>query len=544
MVAAGVGALRPGPLVALGTFGVCLTIAILCHGAAACGVYAPDPFGGALFLLQSIYAALGLIPYLDYGFLYPPGIAMFFGSLLHLADNGSVMKVVWTSSFILLSANVYVAARLAQGREWLSCAGVYFILGGLAALIWADGGGEPFSLWLLLLIVLLTVQVLRSGISPVRLLAVGLASTALALVRWDRALGLAGVEAALAGLGWGSIALLNIGRQHVLGIRPQGGRLIASLGATLLGIVAAFALIFWYTFKNSAWAEAQMFIFDLPVRILPFRTLPLPRIGRNFGPSSQWLTSIVAIGTLVVAGVITMLRSRKHIGVTSLSFFELGVLCAGPVALVPYAFGRADAWHFYPLTFVTCAAAMVAMFLSESRLFRVACAVGLVLSMLPVLQKLKAIGGQFSDGLSRCGHFERELDAKTAECTGLIPPGTRSIFVGQASYRRFILNWPILYLARADLRPATRFISDEPGVQNSCAYGSRIAADLMMAPRPMVAFLDMDPMGPEPNLTMTMQSCGWIERTLQEAPGRDLGTCQFIGHSIRARLYTSDRERE
>jgi hypothetical protein len=525
-------------LVAVGAFGVCLAIAIFCHGAAACGVFPPNPFDGALFLLQSIYAALGLIPYLDYGFPYPPGVAIFFGSLLHLADNGSVMKVVWMSSLILLSANVYVAARLARGRGWLLCAGAYFIVGGLAAIIWATEGPEPFTHWLLFLIVLLTVQVLRCGISPVRLLAIALTSCTLALLRWDRVVALAGVEAALAGLGWGSITLLNIRRKDVVGMRTQGVRLIASLGATLLGVVPAFALTFWYTFKGNAWAEAQMFIFDLPFRILPFRTLPLPRIGRHFDPEAQWLTSVIAIGLLALAGVITVLRSRKHIGVASLSFFELGVLCAGPVALVPYAFGRADAWHFYPLTFVTCAAAIVAMFLSDSRFFRVACAVSLVLLLAPVSQGLAAIGRRSSDGLS-CGHFQRELDATTAQCTGLIPPGMRSIFVGQASYRRYILNWPILYLARTDLRPATRFITDEPGLQNSCAYGSRIAADLMMAPRPMVAFLDTVPMA-EPNLTKTMESCGWIERILQEAPSRDLGMCQFSGHVIRARLYTNN----
>jgi hypothetical protein len=46
-----------------------------------------------------------------------------------------------------------------------------------------------------------------------------------------------------------------------------------------------------------------------------------------------------------------------------------------------------------------------------------------------------------------------------------------------------------------------RFISDEPGVQNTCDYGAQIVGEIVSAPRPLIAFLDKEPMIVEPNRT-------------------------------------------
>ena len=86
-------------------------------------------------------------------------------------------------------------------------------------------------------------------------------------------------------------------------------------------------------------------------------------------------------------------------------------------------------------------------------------------------------------------------------------------------------------MIRPDLRPATPFISDEPGVQNSCTLGSRIATDLIRAPRPLILVLDTQPYSPEPNLTRTMTSCGKIEAAIAAMPAVVLGTCQVREHS-------------
>jgi hypothetical protein len=106
------------------------------------------------------------------------------------------------------------------------------------------------------------------------------------------------------------------------------------------------------------------------------------------------------------------------------------------------------------------------------------------------------------------------------------------MFLGQTSYDGYPENYPILYLMRPDLRPATRFISDEKGVQSSCALGSRIAADLVRASRPLVVVLDTKPWTTGDNLDHKT-SCGKIEATIAALPAVTLGTCRLAGRVYR-----------
>ncbi len=522
--------------IAWGVLAVGLATVLVSHYVAACGAFPPNPFDGALFLLQSIYASRGLTPYLDYGFVYPPGVALLFGKLFGLPDSSSVMKAVWASSLLLVGTNMFFAFRLAQGPSRIFGVGLYLILGGIATLLWAHIGTEPFTHSLLLLILLLTLHGLRSGISPSRITLVGLAAFAITLVRWDRALVFTAVEIALAGVAWGGVWLCRMVQQDVSEVREQALRLVAAVAATLTGVGVALALIAGIAIGSHAWVQTRTFIFDVPLSILPFRTLPVPKIESLLASQTQWLTSLLALGLLILAGALASWRNRRKVGKGLTRLIELGVLCAGPISILPYAFGRADSSHFLPLTLITGAAMIVAILLWNGRENRVACLLGLLILALPLTGPL--VETIRSLGIPICGQFQRVLEGTTADCTRLIPPGTRSLFVGQVSYQRFIVNWPILYLARADLPPATPFISDEPGVQNTCAYGAQIAANLAKAPRPTVAFLDTEPMDPEPNLTRTMQNCGRIEDALRSFPARELGLCRFRGRPIRAVLYT------
>src|SRR5262249_29828438 len=92
---------------------------------------------------------------------------------------------------------------------------------------------------------------------------------------------------------------------------------------------------------------------------------------------------------------------------------------------------------------------------------------------------------------------------------------------------------PILYLMRPDLRPATPFISDNLGVQSSCALGSRVATDLILAPRPLVIVLDTEPWSTESNLSPERTSCGKIEAIMAAMPAVVLGTCRLADRVYR-----------
>ena len=79
---------------------------------------------------------------------------------------------------------------------------------------------------------------------------------------------------------------------------------------------------------------------------------------------TQWLMNLLAVGLLILAGVLARWRSRGKVDKGLTRLIELGVLCAGPISMLPYAFSRADSDHFLPLTFITGAVMIVAILLS------------------------------------------------------------------------------------------------------------------------------------------------------------------------------------
>ena len=139
-----------------------------------------------------------------------------------------------------------------------------------------------------------------------------------------------------------------------------------------------------------------------------------------------------------------------------------------------------------------------------------------------------------SSGVPHADVHLQETRKLTAPCTDLFPPDARSLFLGQVSYDEpFLGAYPVLYLMRPDLRPATPFISDELGVQNSCALGSRIAADLIRTRRPLVVVLNTKTFSdPINNPTRNVTSCGKIEAIMASMPAITLGTCRLADHLI------------
>jgi len=139
-----------------------------------------------------------------------------------------------------------------------------------------------------------------------------------------------------------------------------------------------------------------------------------------------------------------------------------------------------------------------------------------------------------SGGVPQADIHRQKTRKLTAGCTDLFPLDAHSLFLGQVSYDEpFRGTFPVLYLMRPDLRPATPFIFDARAVQNSCTLGSHIAADLIRAPRPLVVVLDTKAFsGPINNPTRTMTSCGKIEAVMATMPAVALGTCRLADDLI------------
>jgi hypothetical protein len=297
----------------------------------------------------------------------------------------------------------------------------------------------------------------------------------------------------------------------------------AALGS-FAGFFAAFSLMIVHAISTGAWAAEREFVFHLPLLILPYRQLPIPYPS---GENMQWATNGIAIVLIALAGVFTT-RAPGSIA----HQLKRGVLLLGPLTLLPYSLNRADRVHFLPVTAMVMISLLLGAALWNSRRARILLCVGLTLVSWPLVERVNEQASLQGLPLHR-GIYADELTRLTAGCTALIPADTKSLFVGEASYQRYLMNMPILYLANPNVRPATSFISDEPGVQNTCLYGGRVSEDIHRAPRPTAVALDYSGWEMEPNLSAHMRSCGRIEAELSSRSVETIGACVMVGRVFR-----------
>jgi hypothetical protein len=467
-------------------------------------------FDYPLRLVEVVYAAKGLTPYADFGFVYPPGQVWFYGKLLRLQDPATINAAITLVNLLLWSICAWQMMRLtARWRWWFG--GTVLLVMGFAM----DLGSEPLPL--LLIAVLLVVEVMERGPSAARLAALVGVTMVGTLFRWDWILFAAVLEAGWAAVMWLVAGTLQPDRTVL--VRRVAARLWWAALTALAGAALAMAVIAGHALATGTWADTRLFILYVPLHILPFRRLPLPT---GIYACRRWLAAIIGMVLIALAATLDYVKTRSGSGfVYLLKGGALFVLC---VALLPFAFGRADYDHLVPLTMLVIVTGMVAFTLWPYRLARWLLLMVLAVNAWPWLHT--ALRTVSTGNMPQSDSHLARVHKLTAGCTDMFPHDARSLFVGQASYNRFIVNSPVFYLMRPDLRPATPFISDEPGVQNSCTLGSRIAADLIHAPRPLVLVLDTNPYLQEPNLTRTMTSCGKIEAAIAAMPADVLGTCQ------------------
>jgi hypothetical protein len=497
----------------------------------ATGAFGVDVLDQSLRVLQSVFAARGLTPYADYGFLYPPGFAWFYGKLLGLQQPESVIAANAVVDLLLALTCAIQVMRLAASHRWLFGGAVLLLLGGAMPVVMELYAG-PNSPVLLLIALLLLVEVMTRGPSAARVVAlVGVAAVG-TLIRWDFTLFAAVLEVGGAAVVWLAAGTIPLGSEQSTQVRRMALHLWWAALALLAGVTLALSVVAGFALATGTWAQTRLFVFDLPLRILPFRRLPLPT-SIHLRRDMQWLLDIVAMALIAVAGLLAWVETRARSGLIYL--LEGVALLAPCAALLPYTFTRADFFHVLPLTVLVTMMSLVALILWTSRAARWPLLLALALAAMPSLRiAVRYVAS--TRGTLQADIQLRHSHELTVGCTELFPPDARSLFIGQVSYKRFIANMPIFYLMRPDLRPATPFISDEPGVQNSCDLGSEIAADLIRATRPLVLVLDTEPWDAEPNLTLTMTSCGKIEDAMATMPALVLGTCHVIGRTFRVEV--------
>ena len=65
----------------------------------------------------------------------------------------------------------------------------------------------------------------------------------------------------------------------------------------------------------------------------------------------------------------------------------------------------------------------------------------------------------------------------------------KSIFVGNDSKSNNAINHPYIYLINSHIKPATRYITDEPGYQNNPNVCKTIISDLEKAQKPLLLIM-------------------------------------------------------
>jgi hypothetical protein len=477
-------------------------------------------FDGSLDLIAQEYASRGLHPYCDFGIVYPPG-ALLWSALFGISGTAAIRFVESLVLLGIVSASVWLLWTLTTVRQLRPYAVGVLLLGTAATEL--AGIGTSIS-ELLVFLVLLTARATRNDFPPPYAVSAAVAAALAVSWRWDRMIALLGMQVV-------AIFLTRLWARRAKGrLRTELSTPIASLKtvvwAECLGIgIAALGIISWLV-HDGCLAQASTFVFALPAVMARFRALPLHVPRAILDANGAWLYCFFAIALSAIA----WLRRRTKASATER--LQHGVLLLLPIGFVPLAIHRTGYEHFVPLFLVTLAGVLVVWGRGLNRMSS-------IVALLPLcLFAAAGAKAHLPALLAPEVNEPKEIADAVAECQAMMAPLPRkSLFVGRWSYESFIVNNAVLYYTDIGIPPATAYISDEPGIQNSCFFGEQIAKQLTAAPKPMVVLLELLSQPSEPNATATMKSCGAIETVLADLPHADVGICWSQDRPLLLRTY-------
>jgi hypothetical protein len=302
--------------------------------------------------------------------------------------------------------------------------------------------------------------------------------------------------------------------------------------AGTLGFLLGLVVLLLFLISQDALVEGYDFIVNIPsLIIMPYRKLPFPSF--RFRP----LISLLPYMTMLVFFFyfLFILYSLKEVlkkKSLDLKHIVLIIPSLISLSLIPYVLGRSGINHFIPLWFyLVCVAAIYNSITIKSKIIMIS----LIILFLPFVTLYKNNINILIPMFNRLGD---QIKSSIEDCrTSSINVKPKTIFVGRKSYTDYIYNNAILYFIYPNAKPATTYISDEPGLQNSCKYGSIIAKQLSHAKKPMIAYLETTKHPSEPNLSSSLVSCGNIEEYLSNTTYTRLGNCHLDKSSYEIRLY-------
>lgn len=478
--------------------------------------YPLEEFDEGMRFISRAFVSSGLVPYRDFGILFPPGI--------FLPAHGIRFQTMEQQNIVIYSIFLFIAIvgaaliyRLRSSNEH-----VLGVLSGFLVLLVIPLHSENIADVLLALLIMVIVIALQSGRGKMMSFLLFFLPPLIIFWRWDRIIVFVFLESVLFVL-----SAMWYRRQNK---KEQTNGLFHILVLQVGGLIAGMILMGVYLASQGGIANGIDFFYYIPLPVtMPYWDIPLPPILSNWGAEYA--------ATFLVWGIF-FLYTLKTVVTRRISIQPRRTMCAvflvvAPLCALPYALGRSDGGHIQPILFFTGLSLLLTMAIGKKK--SVLFPVLFILIVLPVFWVFPAYVYRPYNLFSTSSLLNMTLKDCREKTENTY---YRSMFVGRTLYERYFGNNLLLYFLNPSMHPATKYIFENPGLQSSCVYGERIAVELRQAPRPLLSFItDHNSDGYEENKNREVKSCGKIEAYLAETPYRIVGTCVSYGIPYEIRLY-------
>lgn len=440
-------------------------------------------FDAAIFRLQLLYPTVGIFPEKDFIVFYPLGLSIV-SKLISQLSAGYInpIMLIWPIHFLL---QLKLVNNLYQMLGRLNCLSAVCLILILETFGFAIVGTEPFSL-LVSIIVLLELYKFDQNKSNSKTLIAWL--VALVFLRWDRFI--------YTMLVW--LCYLLIRKTRGDKENPSGRERV------LLYYMYALSIFFFITYSCEPeyfWSTIKHTFYD-PFVIGRYRSKHFSFDFNLFNVNNWYL---VVLGFYLV---VLLKNLNSQFNAPKVFFYLIG-LC-----FVPYTVSRPDISHFFPFI------------ISSSMAFVLILEGKLDYSYLKIVNVVALV---IAASYSMFQNWHKAIDS----CSRFPTEGYKSIFVGNNDYANFVINFPTLYLKNIKLKPATKYISDEPGMQNNCGVQREMIVDFIKAKKPTIFFFNKTQMV-DKNNNNSWTSCGLLEDYFDHNT-QSIGECYLSNYKLDVR---------
>ena len=465
-----------------------------------------NEFDGVLRLLSHYYTSIGLIPYKDFGVVYPPGYFLLLGAIIKYSSifQRNLMYGIFYFFIFFIYIKLYIQ-NINRDKYFIIKTSIFIISLTLVM--------NLFFYYDLLTILIFPIFLITSGSKHSKILwFVYPIFFLLPFIRWDFALIVL------------LISLISIVSRILLSVEELSTNFFQKI---IFCISFGFIALYLYLIKNSAVTEGVDFFVNIPTFVIKqYRNLPIPQFRiRPLENMMFHTTAILFLSFFFQIFKNLKLNNLKIKYIIDKHIIFISILLL--LSLLPYTFGRISFHHTIPIWYL-----LIISYLFIPLKFNNFSIFAIALSFIPFITFYK---NNINNFIPRINYVQNYYSQNAIECEAFSSVNAGSVFIGRTSYDYFDYSNAYLYYLYKHLRPATSYISDEPGIQDSCKYGEIINNQLATSKKPMLAFLATnDQTG---FLNNKLRSCGKIESYLSQIKYDILGNCSSYGLVYEVRLY-------